>query len=256
MTQVYDEFGQAFSLAHSFRILSRDLVSKDPNKVGNARARLEDLINNPQHPGAIGPDTVVSTDADSSVLSFVPVQIENYESIGTERFARNPNALIEEGRNSSGNKFQERYLNTPPTEISGNDAHNRIVEAHKPFHNLRSKLQEYIGSDQKDTERGNFTNETADIYADALKQRLSMDPGHSEDAVKRMAALAKDRYFAHPELVARKANYALALLADVINKAVPESEKAAYAERNLRAKAAEGGDSLREAAKALFEITA
>jgi HEPN domain-containing protein len=99
-----------------------------------------------------------------------------------------------------------------------------------------------------------FVQQTAQLVVDAVRQNLA-DPHASTEAIDKIAGMVARTYQTSE---ANRAQYIADGTASTLKRKIetmlPEDERAAYAERTLKARAALGGDNVSMAANDLYEL--
>ena len=246
MTERYDNFKEYIGKARGIQqTLNVYLSSDDPGQKSQARNGLEAVLRH----GV--PHLNVSPITPENVLNDAGVRLkERNERLGIEKFTEDPNSLIDEGKNSSGDNFKDNYLTVTPYEIVGEDEHNKIAKNHRNYVGLISVLGVY-SRDPRSMSHNEFVGRTIPYLEEDLKELLGNDPEGLGDLVKSVYAttVSSGEALYTAKIVTKSVKQR-------IEKLLPEDKRASYVEKTLKARVSAGGDELKIAADDLYRLVA
>ncbi len=245
--QMYKNLVDEYRVIEEAKRLYGDLRSNDPERSGNARVTLEQLINN------ITPGVVNAQTSDSFIATKISELKLSAIMNGSIAMRVGGDGVIDVASLDKPEKFKDNYLRAPPVKTGNKNYDENVLPHHNVYFGLHNALEEF-GKDSGDPQAlARFIAETYRyVESDALirvagsfgKNRVFLNAANADDKRDLDKLSNIDALFVRDALSVfqrMSPNEAIAYVAGLAHTAkrraddnIPEAERADYATALLK----------------------
>lgn len=232
----FTDFMNRWSAQKSLEDRARNLDSGDPAVAGASRRSLMNDLN-----ALSGSQTIIESTSDNDLKNYAFHHQNLMQGRSLDAFRDpNPAQVIGDAKAADPGKFKDRFLEVTPY-IGVDAAYDSVVPEHLKYRELSKRTELFEKSEDRTADRAAFVQGTADLIRYDVEQNALQGLSATERAAVggSATAVANAVSMTYRHMPAEQALWLSGIaqgnIANRVEAAVPEADRADYAERMLKA---------------------